>query len=95
MTTVQTRTREIGDKEDFDIIVTRKLSGKPVNPAENGLMRKYPFDKKAKGTQTINDWKKKRFERKYPGLSCHVLNGDGTKAAPQTKLETVRASYEA
>ncbi|MDO8932343.1 MAG: hypothetical protein Q7U97_08125 [Rhodocyclaceae bacterium] len=93
MTTVATRVREIGDKEGFDIIVTHK--GTPVNPAENGVLNGgYPFEKKLKGTKTVSDWKKERFETTYPGYSCDVLKGDGDVATGQTSLETVRASYE-
>lgn len=92
MTTVQTRVREIGDKEGFDIIVTK--GGRAVQPTKNGLMGKYDFDKKLKSSKTVNSWRKERFEKIYPGLSCDVLNGNGTKAAGQTKLQTVRRTYE-
>ncbi len=93
MTTVATRTREISDKEGFDIIVTRK--GRPVKPAKNGVLEgSYPFERKLSGTRTVNEWKKERFAKTYPGYSCDVLKGDGKSAVGQTNLQTVRATYE-
>jgi len=96
MTTVQTRTREIGDKEGFDIIVvTATANGRRVDPAKNGVLNGgYPFEKKLKGTKTVSDWTKERFERTYPGYSCEVLKADGKVAPGNTKLETVRKTYE-
>jgi hypothetical protein len=92
LTTVQTRIREIGDKEDFDIIVLR--DGTQVPPNENGVMGKYDFDRKMKGSKTVSNWLTERFNKLYPTLSCEVLNGDGTKASGQTQLKTVRETYE-
>jgi hypothetical protein len=47
-----------------------------------------------KGSKTVNKWIKERFEAMYPGFTCDVLNGDGSIATPQSKLETVRGTYE-
>lgn len=93
MTTVATRVRAISDLEGFDIQV-KTLAGASVPPTNNGTLGQYPFEKKLKGTKTVADWRKERFERTYPGYSCDVLNGDGTTAAPQTALRTVRETYE-
>lgn len=94
MTTVATRVREIGDKEGFDIIVTT-TKGKRVDPAKNGVLKgSYPFEKKLKGTKTVSDWARDRFEKTYPGYSCEVLKADGEVATGQTQLQTVRKTYE-
>lgn len=94
MTTVATRAREISDKEGFDIIVKNK-KGRVVKPTKNGILNgSYRFEKKLKGTKTVQDWKKERFETTYPGYSCDVLKADGTTAAGNAKLETVRKTYE-
>ena len=93
MTTVLTRVREIAEKEGFDIW-NIKQHGKIVRVTNNGVMGKYDFDKKAKGARTVNKWIKERFQRCYPGLSCQVMNGNGTPAKGQTKLDTVRKTYE-
>ena len=92
MTTIQTRMRGIADLEEFDIIVTQ--NGNDVDPTLNGVLGRYPFDRKLKHTKTVADYKRERFEATYPGYSCKVLLGDGTIVAPQTNLRTVRESYD-
>jgi hypothetical protein len=91
MTTAATRIRGLADLEDFDVELLK--DGKVVDPKTNGLP-KYDFDRKAKGSMTVTEWKASRFTAKYPGYDCRVLNGDGTEAHGNTQLSTVRASYE-
>jgi len=91
MATVATRVRIISDIEDFDIIVTK--DGDRVDPAENGVLGEYPFSKKLKHSKRVSEWRE-RFEKTYPGYSCDVLNADGSPAAAQTLLRTVRETYE-
>jgi hypothetical protein len=86
-----TRLRELGDLEDFDVQVTQ--NGQLVDTTKNGLPR-YDFDRKAKGSMTVAEWKDKQFKKVYPGYECRVLNADGTEARGNTKLESVRATYE-
>ena len=92
MTTLATRTREIGDIEDFDIQVVDK-NGNPVDPKTNGFS-KFNYDRKAKGDTTVSDWKDNRFNKTYKGYDVRVLKGDGTVANGNLKLSTVRKSYE-
>lgn len=42
-----------------------------------------------------NGCKQTRFAATYPGYQCVVLNGDGSEAHGNTKLSSVRATYEA
>ena len=92
MTTVATRTREIGDIEDFDIQVIDK-DGNAVDPKQNGFP-KFNYDRKAKGDTTVADWKANRFNKTYKGYDVRVLKGDGSVANGNLKLSTVRKSYE-
>lgn len=92
MTPVDTRAREIVNREGFDVIVMRGRQA--VNVRDNGLMGAFGFGRILKNTATVADWKRGRFERTYPGLSCDVLMGDGTTAPGQATLRTVRASYQ-
>lgn len=57
-------------------------------------LARIPFSKKLKGTKTIADWKRDRFEASYPGMTCDVLNADGQIVPPQTLLRSVRETYE-
>lgn len=93
MTTVQTRARQIAEVEGFDIIVTQ--AGAAVDPKQNGVLGAYDYRKALKHSKTVSDWKNERFQPSYPGYSCDVLLEDGTVAAGQTSLRTVRESYEA
>lgn len=92
MTTVQTRSRQIAEVEKFEIQV--KKDGEPVDLKENGMMGSYGWSKALKGTKTVSQWKNERFYNCYDGLECDVLYDDGSVAAGQTNLRTVRESYE-
>ena len=92
MTMLATRTRELADLEGFDVEVLN-ANGAVADPKLNGLP-KYDFDRRAKGSMTVAEWKEKRFKQKFPGYDCRVLNGDGTEAHGNAKLESVRATYE-
>ncbi len=90
MTTVQTRVREISNKEGFDIIVTR--NGKPVKVTRNGVLGPWPHRNKSKDTRTVTEFREK-FSDAYPGHSCDVLDGNGAKAHGNMLLKQVRATY--
>ncbi len=92
MTTLATRIRALSDLEDFDIEVL-DLNGNSVDPKTNGFA-KYDFDRRARGSMTVSDWKNKRFINAYGGFTCRVLNADGTEAHGNAKLESVRSTYE-
>jgi hypothetical protein len=92
MTTLATRTREVGDIEGFDIEVIDK-NGKAVDLKKNGFP-KFNYDRKAKGDMTISEWKANRFKKIYKGYDVNVLKGDGAIANGNLKVATVRKSYE-
>jgi hypothetical protein len=65
-----------------------------VEPTLNGILGAYPFVNKLKDSKTVSEWRKDRFEATYAGYSCDILNADGSGAAGQTLLRTVRETYE-
>ena len=92
MTTVQTRVREISNKEGFDITATGK-TGKPLKLTKNGVLKKpWPHRNKTPGTHTVKDFREK-FGDVHPGYSCHVLKGNGSQAHGNMLLKQVRATY--
>lgn len=91
MTTVATRLTEIAVVEGFDIIISK--DGAEVDRRANGIIGPYKYQRRCKDSFTVSNWKEDRFSRCFPGFTCEVLNGDGTNAIGQTKLETVRATY--
>lgn len=42
---------------------------------------------------TVNEWKKVRFAKSYPGFEVVVIDGDGNSITGQSKLGTVRDTY--
>jgi hypothetical protein len=84
--------RELAELEDFDVEVI-DANGNAVDPKTNGFPR-FDYDRRAKSSTTVTEWKQKRFQATYPGYNCRVLNGDGSEAHGNTKLESVRESYE-
>jgi len=92
MTMLATRVRELENLEGFEVEVY-DTSGAAIDMRQNGLPR-YPFEKKAKGDMTVSEWRTKRFATTWPTLTVRVLYGGGTEAQGNTKLSTVRESYE-
>ncbi|CAM1377940.1 hypothetical protein [Fretibacterium fastidiosum] len=96
MTTVGTRKAAIHNVEGFLIGVFDKATSKEISDTENGKMKAYPRERATKGNSTVSEFIKK-FENSYSdsNLTCKVYKEDGTEATGQTKLSTVRESYEA
>jgi hypothetical protein len=90
MTKAATRAVELNQVEGFDVKVLR--DGNPVDTSQHGLPG-YPYDRAADGDVTVEEWRKTRFCKTYPGYDCVVLYGDGTPAHGDTKLENVRETY--
>ena len=66
---------------------------KPVNLGKHNILSHYRFKKKADNSWRVSRWVE-RFEGKYSGYTCDVLNGTtGVAIAGHTKLKTVRATY--
>jgi hypothetical protein len=92
MTMLLTRIKEIAIREGFEIWEVRR-HGKLVRVTENGVLSPYPFSRKMAASKTVNEWLVERFAPSYPGYSCVILKGNGSRAVGQTKLGTVRNTY--
>ncbi|MBV5309256.1 hypothetical protein [Chromatium okenii] len=94
MTTAATRIREIADLEGFEVEIIDGDSS--IEPTKQGLASyRSQFERRAKGTQTVSDWKENRFKRVYSAYNVEILKDDGTKAHGNMTLAVVRESYEA
>jgi hypothetical protein len=91
MTAFATRIRNLSNLEGFDVQVF-DLAGNAADLTVNGQPA-YPHERKAKGSTTVANWKN-RFDTTYPNYTVEVLAADGTIAHGNTKLESVRATYE-
>jgi hypothetical protein len=54
----------------------------------------WPYDRAARDSWTVAEWKQNRFAKTYPGFTVDVLDGDRNVAAGQMRLERLRDSYE-
>jgi hypothetical protein len=91
MASVKTVERQIGNLEGFDVALLHR-DGRDVRSDLAGLPG-YPFERAAKDSMTIADWKVKRFKPSYPGYECTVLDADGRCMNGNSLLETVRDTY--
>ena len=94
MTTVAARASEISEIEGFSIEFLNK-DGTQLPSHKNGLPSyKKQYERRSRGTWTVNEWKQKRFDSLYPEYSVNVLRENGDVAAPQTQINSVRETYE-
>ncbi len=53
----------------------------------------YPYERALKNTKTVAGWRSGRFASRYPGYTVKVYTADGTEAAGNTRLSSVRDTY--
>jgi Uma2 family endonuclease len=56
--------------------------------------QRYVYQRIARNSFTVADWRRRRFEALYPDLAVDVLLGDGRTASPRSALSKIRASYD-
>lgn len=81
--------KKIYDVEGFEVVI--KHEGKDVR-SDASLPTQYAGQRMTKNSASVSDFNEK-FQRQYPGYTVDVLKSDGSKAAGQTKLSTVRDTY--
>jgi hypothetical protein len=75
------------------LVRIKHLGGADVRSDREG-MPAWPYERAAKDAWSVADWRRERFAVTYPGFNVDVLNGDGEAVPGQTRLESVRDSYE-
>jgi hypothetical protein len=83
--------KRIWDVEGFDVAFFQNSQN--VHGAKEGLPQ-YPYERAAKNDMTVGEWKEKRFNQNYPGYDVVVYDGDEEEVTGQTKLGTVRDTYQ-
>lgn len=58
------------------------------------VSRGYPCKRALADGKTVEDWKETRFRAFYPGFEVEVRDGKDRPVQGNTKLATVRQSYE-
>ncbi|MGZ3495964.1 MAG: hypothetical protein ACXWNK_02060 [Vulcanimicrobiaceae bacterium] len=94
MATIKRVENQISQLEGFDVIFVTE-EGRDVRGDRAGIPGyANRFENRAPGRMTVEGWKQRRFRPLYPGFDVEVLLADGEHARGNTRLETVRASYE-
>lgn len=83
--------KKIWDVQGFDVRF-KTPDGKDVR-GDKKDMPQYQRVKMSKNDSTVSEFKR-NIKKQYPGYDIDVLMGDGAPANGNTKLGTVRDSYE-
>ena len=77
--------------EGFEVAF-RHPDGRSMRSDRSGVPQ-YEYQRAAKNSMTVADWKNQRFYPNYAGFEIQVLNGGGKSVSRNTLLSTVRDSY--
>jgi hypothetical protein len=83
--------KQIFQTECFDIVMLWP-DGTKVRSDKEGI-HVYNFDRKAKDTYTVSEWKRIRFNSQFAGYECDVLDGDGDPVSGNMTLKKLRSTY--
>ena len=84
--------RRIWEIEGFAVRFLYR-DGTDVRGDKTGLPG-YPYERAASSDITVEAWKSNRFRQVYPGYDVDVVDGYNSSVQGNTKLTTVRHSYE-
>jgi hypothetical protein len=84
--------RRIKRIEGFKVRVLH-LRGADVR-GDRGGMPQYGYHRAADSDITVETWKATRFRPSYPGFEVDVVDARGNSVQGNTKLGTVRETYE-
>jgi hypothetical protein len=79
--------KDIESTEGFAVRIRAK------SPQTKRSHQKYSYERVARGSFTVADWRRRRFESAYPDFSVEVLFADGRPASSRASLSKIRASY--
>lgn len=92
MPTVKAVESRIRNVEGFDVAVYWHHGGDVRGDKRS--FPSYPYRQAASGSITVADWKRTRFRPHYPGFEVEVLDGHGSSASGNMKLENLRGLYD-
>lgn len=84
--------RKIWEVEGFAVRFLYR-DGTDVRGDKTGLPQ-YPYERAAGSDITVEAWKQARFRQTYRGYDVDVVDGYNGSVQGNTKLATVRRSYE-
>ena len=74
----------------FRVTVTTRFDVGGPSPADYNYPGHYPYERAATGTTTVAGWLRQRFRRQYGNTKVTVERPDGSAAAGQLPLSTLR-----
>jgi hypothetical protein len=83
--------KKIWEIEGFDVAF--KQANKNTHGNKTGVPQ-YGYSKAVKNDMTVAEWKEKRFGKNYPGFDVDIFDGDGDVVTGQTKIGTLRDTYQ-
>jgi hypothetical protein len=83
---------QISQVERF-LVKIHYLDGRDVRSDRTG-MPGWPYEKAAKDSWTVAEWRRERFNAVYPGFDVDVLDGDCNAVLGNTRLKNLRESYD-
>lgn len=92
MSNVANVERRIARVEGFKVRVLH-LRGADVRGDRSG-MPQYNYHRAADNDITVETWKATRFRPSYPGFEVDVVDARGNSVQGNTKLGTVRQTYD-
>jgi hypothetical protein len=92
MAMVRSIERRIRRVEGFDVVIRDPADGHNVR-SDRGRFPAYEFLNRAADGETVERWKITRFDQRYLGYRCDVLDALGRRVRGNTRLRTVRWTY--
>lgn len=86
---IESRIRRV---EGFDVVIRDPADGHNVR-SDRERFPAYEFLNRAADGETVERWKMTRFDQRYLGYRCDVLDARGQRVRGNTRLRTVRKSY--
>lgn len=90
MPTVENVEKRIAKIEGFEVTIRR--DGRNVRGDRENLPT-FRRQRAMKGGATVAQWKRVRFNQMFPGFEVDVHHADGSVAAGQSRLWSVRDTY--
>ena len=93
MALVRSIEQKIRRVEGFNVVIRAPADHHNVR-SDRGHFPPYQFEKRAKDAETVDRWKSTRFNERYLGYHCDVLDKRGHAVRGNTRLRTVRGTYQ-
>jgi hypothetical protein len=90
--TIRSIERQIYRIEGFRVRILHGRDGRDVRGDKGGVPG-FTYARAMKNDANVVQWRRQRFDRKYPGYKVEVLRADGLAAHGGTLLGTLRRAY--